>query len=483
MLAGPQTEAASGNATAYGFEVPQGSPGELAGAARQCTDWSAALSQRAAAVRAGAKAACAGWSGNAESGFASYAAHVVGVYESLGAVVGDANTVLSTFARELETAQRITTQALQECDTVSHQVSGYQQEAANHAQTVQALTPQLAAAVHPQQQVALSRQLSAAQSQQDAANRAANAAQGQLQLAERRGRQAWTDYQHQAEASGRALQGLTAQIQRAESLPASAGAKGGAAAAGGAGFWPVFNGLAGSDATGASMGLAEGILRRYRNTPLLLPITKQAEKDLEDASGELTNDDPWTFSASGQLLVPRGGAADPLTGELEAMTNGDGFNTPGKPFLTAGTEDLSAVAPTWATVAGRSFAVAGAGLTLYSTGADQWNYDSTHHPGWSTAEKVADTAQTTAVVGGFKVGGALVGAEAGAEGGAAAGAAVGSIFPGPGTVVGGAVGGVAGGVVGGIAGSGVGQVVGHGVEDAGHWVAGGVGDAWHSVFG
>lgn len=474
----------TGTATAYGFEVPQGNPGELAGAARQCADWSSALTQRAAEVRAGARAACSDWSGNAESGFAAYAAHVIDVYQSLGAVVSDANTALSAFARELETAQRITTQALQECTTLSQQVSSYQQEAATHAQTVQTLTPQLAGAVHPQQQANLSRQLSAAQTQQDAANRAAGAAQDQLQLAERHGRQAWTDYQHQAQATSQVLQGLTAQIQRVEALPGSAGGGGaGAGAAGGVGFWPVFNAVAGSDASGAGMGLAEGILRRYRTTDLLLPITKQAERQLEGISGELTNPDPWTLSPSGNLLVLRGGSADPLAGELQAMTQGDGYNTPGKGFFTAGTEDLSAVAPKWATVAGRSFAVAGAGLTLYSTGADQWTYDSTHHPGWSTAAKVADTAQTTAVVGGLKVGGAIVGAEAGAEGGATVGAAVGSIFPGPGTVVGGAVGGVVGGVAGGVVGSGVGGAVGHGVEDAGHWVAGGVSDAWNAVFG
>src|SRR5947209_11545906 len=133
---------AFGSPTPYGFEVPLGNPGTLEGAARACSDWGAALTARAGRVRAGANAACSNWTGSAESGFAAYAAHVVEVYDTLGSLVNQAGAALSSFAKELETAQRVTTQALDDCENRSRQIMLQQQAAAEHGQTAQMLSQQ-----------------------------------------------------------------------------------------------------------------------------------------------------------------------------------------------------------------------------------------------------------------------------------------------------------------------------------------------------
>lgn len=467
------------SAGGFGFEVPQGTPGNIEAASRGCATWGAALGARASAVRSGAKAACSGWNGSAETGFVASAAQVISVYESLGLTVDDAGRALATFARELDTAQQITKQALQECETLSQQVSTSQQEAATHGLRVQALNTQVASAVHPAQVAELSRQLTTAQDQQTAAEHAANQAQGQLEAAQQRGIRAWTDYQQQAQASAQVLQGLNAQIHKAERMPGTASSPG---TAGPGIFWPTLNGVIGSSGGDAAIGFAEGLASRYRDSDLVLPITQGAEEGLEDMAGKVTGDGDLFTQLPGGIWVPRGSSADPLIGEIQGLTTGEGFNTPGKPFMVANADDLEGAAPGWASTAGKTLGVAGVGITLYSTGADQWEYDSTHHPGWSTTHKVIDSAQATVVVGGSTAVVAWGGAEIGAETGAEAGAAIGTAVPVVGTVAGGVIGGVVGGVAGGLAGGEVGKDIGHGFEDAGSGIAHAASDAWNAIF-
>jgi hypothetical protein len=250
-------------------------------------------------------------------------------------------------------------------------------------------------------------------------------------------------------------------------------------------FWPTLGGAIDSEWTGGTIGLGEGLLKRYRNTELVLPITEDANNDLAEIGGKVA-DNGDSFTMAGRLLVPKGSSADPLVQEVQDTTSGKQWTQPGKGTLVPDEDTLEAAAPEWASGLGKGLGYGGAALTLYSTGADQWQYDAQHHPNWSTLGKVADATQATAVVGGSQVGGAWVGAESGAEGGAAIGE---MIDPLGGGVIGGVVGGVAGGLVGG----GVGKVVGDDLEKAGSGishVAGQIGSGiahgasklWNAVF-
>lgn len=463
---------------AFGFQIPQGNPGELDAAAGACSTWASGLTGRAGAVRRGAATAMAGWNGSAESNFAALSSHVESVYDTLGGTVASAGKTLSRFAQELEMAQRVTKQALQECETYSQQVTSAQQEAAAHAQTAQDLSARAATAVHPAQQAELSRQLSSAQNAQASAEKAASSAQGELDAAKRRGMQAWSTYEQQAQAVAQALQGLAGQIEKAGSMPGGGGAPGTA----GGFYWPTLGGVIGSKELDGTIGLAEGLMKRYRSTDLVLPITQSANNDLAEIAGKVAgNGDQFTMA--GGIWVPKGGSADPLVQQIQETTSGENWAQGRGPLLVPNEGDLEAAAPGWSSALGKGLGVAGVGLTFYSTGAEQWQYDQEHHPNWSTAQKVADTAQSTAVVGGLTAGGAWAGATAGATTGAEGGAAIGeAIFPAGGGIVGGAIGGIGGGIVGGIVGGGVGQAIGHTAEHVGSDIGHAASSLWNDIF-
>jgi hypothetical protein len=170
----------------------------------------------------------------------------------------------------------------------------------------------------------------------------------------------------------------------------------------------------------------------------------------------------WVANDHG-LLVPAGlPGADPRL-PLPPADLGADWRT----GVDAGLRPEPVNVPDWAENSSRGLAVAGAGLTLYSTWEGAWQQDQGLHPNWSEPARIADAAGQTTVVGGSTVAGGLAGAEVGAEGGMAIGGTIGSVFPGPGTVVGGVIGGVAGGVVGGFAGSQFGRAVGQTLWDGG----------------
>jgi hypothetical protein len=482
----PDGGSSIGTPTEFGFEIPLGSSGELDTAASACKQWSQSLGNRATNLKQGAQQAQSVWEGSARTAFNGYASHLVSVFTATSEAVAKAGSALSTFAGELDVAQRATQQAYKSCQQAQSEYETQSNAASTHASNVQSLTTRLSGAVTPHESAEINRQLTAAQADQRAAESAAGQAQSQLSSAQRQGQQAWNQYLQQAGNTSTALMGLDGQLQQVQAVPKSQSA-GPAAASGsapaGSAFWTAFDDAAGSDITGGTIGLAQAIADRYRNSGLVLPITKQADEKLA-SWGEAFGDNSDNFvQTAGGLWVGKGSSADPLVQEVQSGTDGSEWTTPGKGQLVPGADDLEGAMPTWAKATSRGLFVVGSGLTLYATGQSQWEYDEEHHPGWSTTEKVLDTAQTTVVVGGSSVGGAYVGAEAGGEVGAEGGMAVGTLIcPGVGTVVGGVVGGVGGAVVGGIVGSHVGQAVGNGLESAGHWAAHEASHIWNSIF-
>jgi uncharacterized protein YukE len=462
-----------GTPTEFGFEIPLGSSGELDAAARACSQWARSLSDRASNVKQGAQQAQSVWEGPARSAFSGYASHLISVFTATSEAVGRAGSALTAFAAELDSAQRVTNQAYDACQQAQGEYDTQSDAATTHAGRVQSLTTQLAGAVTPVQSAELNRQLTAAQSDQQTAESAAGRAQTALTAAQRHGQQAWNQYLQQAQSTTGTLQGLDGQLQKVQALPKgqSVGAKSTAAAAAGSGFWSAFDAAAGSDVTGGAIGLAQAIADRYRKTSLVLPVTERANKDLERWNEAFQDDSDDFVLRPGSLWVGKGSTGDPLRDEVRSGTQGPDWTTPGEGQLIPNPDDLEGAMPTWAKGASTGLFVLGAGLTLYSAGQGEWAYDEKNHPNWSTTEKVADTAQTTVVVGGSSVAVAYVSAETVGEVGLEGGLAIGTaICPGVGTVV------------GGIAGSEVGKTVGQGFESAGHWAAHEASHIWDSVF-
>jgi hypothetical protein len=468
-----------GTPTEFGFEIPLGSSGELDAAARACSQWSRSLSDRASNVKQGAQQAQSVWEGSARSAFSGYASHLISVFTGTGEAVGRAGSALTAFASELDSAQRVTQQAYESCQQAQTEYDTQSNAASTHAGRVQSLTTQLAGSVTPPQNAELNRQLTAAQADQRSAESAASQAQTALTGAQRQGQQAWNQYLQQAQSTTGTLQGLHGQLQKVQALPKSqSGHPQSREAVAGSGFWTAFDDAAGSDATGAAIGLAQAIAQRYRKTGLVLPLTEQANQKLaswEEDFGD--NSDAFVQLPNG-FWVTKTSDANPLIGEVKGATISGEWTTPGKGQLIPNPDDLEAAMPTWAKASSTGLFVVGAGLTLYSTGDSEWEYDEQNHPGWSTTEKVLDTAQTTAVVGGSEVGGAWVAAETGAT----AGAEIGTLVGPEGTVVGGVVGGIVGGVAGGLAGSHIGKAFGDTVESVGHWAAHEASHIWDSIF-
>lgn len=473
----------TGTPTAFGFEIPLGSSGELDAAARACSQWAQALSNRAGNLKQGAQQAQSAWEGPARTAFNGYASHLISVFNATSEAVGKAGSALTAFAGELESCQRVTRSAYQSCEQAQSEYETQSTAASTHASTVESLTTQLSTAVTPHQSAALNRQLSAAQGDQRAAESAAARAQAALTSAQRQGQQAWNQYLQQAANASSTLVNLDGQLQQVQAVPRRQGANAQRAAAAGSAFWTAFDDAAGSDVTGSAIGLAQAIADRYRKTSLVLPVTKQADQKLESWLEDFGDTSDNYVELPNGIWVGKTSDANPLIGEVRAATSNGEWTTPGKGQLIPDAEELKGAMPTWAKGASGGLFIVGSGLTLYSTGESQWQYDEKNHPSWSTAEKVADTAQTTVVVGGSSVGGAYVGAEVGGEAGMEGGAAIGTfICPGIGTAVGGVVGGIGGAVVGGVVGSHVGKVVGQDLEGAGHWAAHEASHIWNSIF-
>lgn len=207
-----------GGLTTFGFDIPQGSPGEIEAAAAQAGAAGMAFSTHAQDVRSAAGTASAGWQGGAQAAFADYAGAVAGVFNANSDAFTRAASVMSRFAQELEHAQQVTRQAAQECVRYQGDMTRAQGDANAHGQTAQTLYQQASIAAHPQVQGDLVRQAKSAEAQQQAAAQAASAAQGQLEQWQKRGRDAYHAYMQQAEAAARDVQAAAEQIRPAQAL-------------------------------------------------------------------------------------------------------------------------------------------------------------------------------------------------------------------------------------------------------------------------
>ena len=168
------------------------------------------------------RAAVAGWEGGAQAAFAGYAGHVAKVIGANADAFGDAGAAMTALSRDLEHAQRVTRQAAKECAGYQNDLTTAQGQATQNASHAQTLRTQAAAAVHPQTVGDLNHQAGIAQAAADAATKAADKANGQLQIWQGKGKDADTTYAHQAQESARKIQAASGRIQTVASLPGGA---------------------------------------------------------------------------------------------------------------------------------------------------------------------------------------------------------------------------------------------------------------------
>jgi hypothetical protein len=173
----------------FGFEVPQGDPGEIRTAGAQAGALATALTFRAQDVTRAASEATAGWSGQAQGAFADLSSQTVGSLNANSDAFTRAANAMTTLAGQLEHAQQVTREAARQCSTYQTQLSADQNNASATAKTTQAKS--LAAA----------------------AGRAAGVAQGELDNWRRRGQSAATTYQEQAQRAANAISAAAGQLQ------------------------------------------------------------------------------------------------------------------------------------------------------------------------------------------------------------------------------------------------------------------------------
>jgi hypothetical protein len=205
----------------FGFEVPPGDPGAIDQAANACRALAGAMRAQASALRSAGEVALGsggGWRGSAASTFADYAGHVTSVVSGNAAACDEAAGSLSALSTELATAQRITRQALSDCERYQREMLDQQRIAGQAAQEAQNAAK--LAAMNPHLASSFSQAISTAQHQAGQAKQAAAAAQINLEAAQQRGRTAAEQYAHQAQAAGRRLVAAADQIRP---VPAPAG--------------------------------------------------------------------------------------------------------------------------------------------------------------------------------------------------------------------------------------------------------------------
>jgi hypothetical protein len=224
-----------GTLTSFGIDVPKGSPGAIADAARVLQTLSGALTEQGKSITGAAQTA-AKWQGPAASAYADYSSHVAGVCSANAGACHDAATALQTFSVALATAQSVTTQAAGDFTTAANEMSQHQQIATAAGITAQTARLQAVSEPHPVVQATLQQRATQADREQATAQKAAAAAQAAGEAAQQRGQQALDTYQQDAQALTKQLTAAASHVRQAPALP-GAHAAASTTHKGGGSFW------------------------------------------------------------------------------------------------------------------------------------------------------------------------------------------------------------------------------------------------------
>jgi hypothetical protein len=215
-----------GGHSGFGFNVPQGDPGAIEGAASAVRSLGHAMTQQGHALRAAAGVALdtdGGWRGSASSAYAEISSHVAGVFGGDAGECESAAGALQTLAHELAHAQSVTKQALADCIRLQGEVTRQQGIAVTARLQAQAATARAAsAAAHPATIAAFTHEAHVAGQQQSDAQQAAARAEGELKAAQMRGQLAYETYERVARDAGSRLTGAADAMRTAPAIAGGA---------------------------------------------------------------------------------------------------------------------------------------------------------------------------------------------------------------------------------------------------------------------
>jgi uncharacterized protein YukE len=209
-------------ATSFGFEIPQGDPGEIAAAASQMRGQATAFHLAASNVSSGTQVALASWQGAAEAAFGECAGRIVAALRTNADAFDRGAQAMSRLGEALRTAQEICRRAASECETEHKIMTTAQGQATQHGQDATTYEAQAALATHPAAQNQLNNLASAARGQQQAAQRTANDASGRLSGWQTRGQQAARDYETQATQLASQISGAADEVKTVPAAPGGA---------------------------------------------------------------------------------------------------------------------------------------------------------------------------------------------------------------------------------------------------------------------
>jgi hypothetical protein len=211
-----------GGITPFGFQIPQGSPGEIEAASDTCRHGAIGLLAQGQGVGQGTQLAVAGWQGNAQAAFSGYATLAGMVLETNTRACSTAASALDELASELARAQKITRQAASDCERYQQQLTAAEQEHSLQAQEAQNFSQQAALAAHPHIRSQLNQQATAASDLAQAAQGQASRARAGVEAASQQGRDAARAYQQQAEGIASRIKAAGDQIGIVERMPGGA---------------------------------------------------------------------------------------------------------------------------------------------------------------------------------------------------------------------------------------------------------------------
>lgn len=205
-----------GDATEFGFAVPQGDPDSIQQAAVAVRRIGDALADQARALQAAAQVALdtdGDWHGSAASAYAKHSDELTSVQSKNAGVCEDAARTLSQLSDALAHAQYVTRVAQNDCETYSAQHSKALDDLQNATAAYRTAIQNAHNATHAGSKAAFEQQAAQAHSDRVAAQRAATTAETNLTAAKQAGSQAYEAYAQEASTLGRQLETAAGEIQ------------------------------------------------------------------------------------------------------------------------------------------------------------------------------------------------------------------------------------------------------------------------------